>query len=637
MSSSWRATRVAVAIVLAFTFSARAADRPDANSAKATKTEYVSTSAAPDGKELFHREWIPNDPRAHGGDGLGPVFNESSCISCHNLGGSGGGGVKNVDLITAFANPAGQNQQAVPLSAPAAENLPASLLDAIVESLSGEPKENSQLNQPTIQVNAQPMMNGPAPTQQLMTPEAKKALAKQQKEELQKIHPGFISARSVVLHRFSTNENYEKWRTGMMGINQGVNVNEMADLFVAPPIQAPQDCPPPDSPQQAFPVPQAPPAVVSGTIALSRSNTFTFNAAARVATPAAATADSIQIDVVNESGEAEQKIQALRNTAQLSHAEGLQSQVGNFAFLHSKRNATALLGAGLIDRIPDSVLVEQAKVTYKDFPEIQGRIAKLKGDKIGRFGWKAQKATLYDFSMTACAVELGLDVPDQPQAGLPLNASYKAKAHDMDQPECDALVAYLRNLPAPVQLKAATAEEAKFVSAGEKQFAAVGCANCHTAKLGEVVGIYSDLLLHDMGQDLGDAGSYGGFVPNAPEEDDDEPIPSLVQQQLQMPLPIATGSEGATVTAAPNARIAREKTIGALRQEWRTPPLWGVRDSAPYLHDGRATTLEEAIAFHGGEATNSAKKFFMLTAEERTQLVAFMKTLIAPDQSASAE
>src|SRR6185369_639282 len=119
---SWRATCVALAIVLGLSLCTHAADKPAADATK-SKTEFVSTSAAPDGKELFHREWIPNDPRAHGGDGLGPVFNESSCISCHNQGGSGGGGVKNVDLITAFANPVAQNQQAVALAAPAAESL----------------------------------------------------------------------------------------------------------------------------------------------------------------------------------------------------------------------------------------------------------------------------------------------------------------------------------------------------------------------------------------------------------------------------------------------------------------------------------------------------------------------------------
>src|SRR5438445_13040115 len=54
------------------------------------------------GRKLFLREWLPNDPRSHGGDGLGPVFNDTSCVACHNLGGPGGGGPasKNVDVIS---------------------------------------------------------------------------------------------------------------------------------------------------------------------------------------------------------------------------------------------------------------------------------------------------------------------------------------------------------------------------------------------------------------------------------------------------------------------------------------------------------------------------------------------------------
>src|SRR5262245_10476426 len=61
------------------------------------------SSASPepvaDGREIFHREWVPDDPRCEG-DGLGPMFNDTSCVGCHNLGGAGGGGAggKNVDI-----------------------------------------------------------------------------------------------------------------------------------------------------------------------------------------------------------------------------------------------------------------------------------------------------------------------------------------------------------------------------------------------------------------------------------------------------------------------------------------------------------------------------------------------------------
>src|SRR4051794_9044943 len=62
------------------------------------------------GRELFLREWTPGDPRSHGGDGLGPVFNDTSCVACHNAGAPGGGGPasKNVDIISAAANVAQQ-------------------------------------------------------------------------------------------------------------------------------------------------------------------------------------------------------------------------------------------------------------------------------------------------------------------------------------------------------------------------------------------------------------------------------------------------------------------------------------------------------------------------------------------------
>ena len=66
-------------------------------------------------------------------------------------------------------------------------------------------------------------------------------------------------------------------------------------------------------------------------------------------------------------------------------------------------------------------------------------------------------------------------------------------------------------------------------------------------------------------------------------------------------------------------------------REWRTPPLWGVRDSAPYLHDGRAPDLATAIMLHGGEATVSVKRFSALGPEGQGLLLAFLNTLTAPD------
>lgn len=179
-------------------------------------------------------------------------------------------------------------------------------------------------------------------------------------------------------------------------------------------------------------------------------------------------------------------------------------------------------------------------------------------------------------------MELGLEVPAHHQAKVPLDFdSKKTVGLDLTQSECDALSAYVAALPPPVDRT-----ESPDAEAGRSLFTRVGCAACHTPTLGAVHGIYSDLLLHEMGDDLAEASSYYG----------------------------ETGSSGSTATAG----------------EWRTPPLWGFRDSAPYLHDGRADTLEQAVAFHGGQAEPSAKLFFALSIRDRLKVQTFLNALAAP-------
>jgi CxxC motif-containing protein (DUF1111 family) len=81
------------------------------------------------------------------------------------------------------------------------------------------------------------------------------------------------------------------------------------------------------------------------------------------------------------------------------------------------------------------------------------------------------------------------------------------------------------------------------------------------------------------------------------------------------------------------APASAKEPKGARKNEWRTPPLWGVRDSGPYLHDGRAQTIEQAVAMHGGQGAASAQKFFLLSQQERLQVEAFLKSLVAPPAS----
>ena len=107
-----------------------------------------------------------------------------------------------------------------------------------------------------------------------------------------------------------------------------------------------------------------------------------------------------------------------------------------------------------------------------------------------------------------------------------------------------------------------------------------------------------------MSPELADTASYGAFLAGADA-------------------PPAEGQPGRADTRL-RAGIAAE-------EEWRTTPLWGLRDSAPYLHDGRASTVDEAIRLHGGEATAAAQRYRQLPAREQALLQAFLLSLAAPD------
>lgn len=426
------------------------------------------------GRELFLREWVPSDPRSPGGDGLGPVFNDSSCVACHNLGGPGGAG------------PAGKN---IRVLFPLRNNFP-------------KPERSCDMTDRTAE-----------------------------REELAKLHPGFRKAGAVVLHRFSTEPSYTRWlQTRSLSL---------------------------DWPDLAYPDKKpGPPLVEWGA--------------------------SGPIPVVRFEG---------RNIAQ------------------SQRNPTALFGGGLIDKIPSQVITFGASRQHPGFPEVRGRASLLSDGRVGRFGWKAQTATLAEFTRAACAVELGLEVPGRPQAGLPHRPDYRAPGLDLTRRDLQSLVAFVRSLPVPVEQPGALGPRAQ----GKTVFARIGCATCHVPDLGPAKGIYSDLLLHDMGEAFEDfgagsgSGSYGVFVPE-----------------------IAGARPQGGKASGGGKKEDAEPVASTRPREWRTPPLWGVRDSAPYLHDGRAVTLEEAVLLHGGAAEKSSGLFKNLSHDERSALIAFLKSLMAP-------
>jgi CxxC motif-containing protein (DUF1111 family) len=359
--------------------------------------------------------------------------------------------------------------------------------------------------------------------------------------ELSDLHADFRGSLSVILHRFGTDQNYEPWRLFVLDPRRGVLTRDSSGRLDVQLHQVP--------------------------------------------------------GIREAAGETLLAKLGMHRTPSPNPIE-----YGDFTLFHFQRNSIALFGAGLIDAVPDAVLEALARRRFPEFPEVSGRVCRLPDGRLGRFGWKAQEATLEGFVLTACALELGLEVPGRHQAGNPRDSAYRAPGQDLTREQCQDLVAFVRSLPAPAERSSATAREAQAVLSGKATFERIGCAACHAPKLGEIEGIYSDLLLHDLGEDLGEIGAYGVALP--------EPAAVAPTSEDR-----STGGEPAGVAA---------------RREWRTALLWGVRDSGPYLHDGRAETLEQAIALHGGEAAATAERYFRLAPRERWRVQDFLKSLGAP-------
>ncbi|MCB9599488.1 MAG: hypothetical protein H6721_09005 [Sandaracinus sp.] len=244
------------------------------------------------------------------------------------------------------------------------------------------------------------------------------------------------------------------------------------------------------------------------------------------------------------------------------------------ANVEETRQTPSILGMGLLDRIPEAAIVANEDADDTDGDGISGRAHRLADGRIGRFGWRANVPSTAEFVRDAMSNELGLTLPAQ--AGLTFG--FETDDDGVADPEIDAapledLAFFLNTIASPPR-----GEVNADATAGEALFASFGCTSCHaTLQLddGTPVRAFTDLLLHDVQEE--------GFV--------------------------AVGDGDAAMN------------------EYRTTPLWGVRDTAPYWHDGRASTLEAAVAAHAGEATEARRAHEMASAEERARLLAFLRSL----------
>jgi CxxC motif-containing protein (DUF1111 family) len=267
----------------------------------------------------------------------------------------------------------------------------------------------------------------------------------------------------------------------------------------------------------------------------------------------------------------------------------------------AKRQTTPLFGSGLIEAIPDAQIeaysAEQASTHPGQAGLVNHVVDVVSGtSRVGRFGWKAQQATLLAFSGDAYVNEMGITNRFFPFENAPNgNAGTLGACDAVPDPEDteDDIVAFesfMRLLAPPPRDHERDHDgdhdrghEASRTGRGERVFERVGCAVCHRAGFtavspiaainGQTVDAFSDFLLHDVG--TGDG--------------------------------IVQGEAPANVL--------------------RTPPLWGISDSAPYLHDGSAATISEAIRRHANQGAAARDAFQQLSHDEQQALLEFLDSI----------
>lgn len=269
----------------------------------------------------------------------------------------------------------------------------------------------------------------------------------------------------------------------------------------------------------------------------------------------------------------------------------------------SMRTAPSVFGVGLLEAIPEATILAAADAADRDGDGVCGRprfVIELRSGerRVGRFGWKAGAATIEQQSAGAFAGDLGITSSLRPRDHATPEQVAARMAAQGGEPELSdhklaRVVEYERMLAVPARRHVGDPQ----VRRGEALFRHIRCDACHTPeqRTGTVVDFpalsdqriqpFTDLLLHDLGDDLAD---------HRPEGD------------------------------APD---------GATGREWRTPPLWGiglipvVNRHQLLLHDGRARGVEEAILWHGGTAESSREAFRHLSAADRAAVVGFVNSL----------
>ena len=265
--------------------------------------------------------------------------------------------------------------------------------------------------------------------------------------------------------------------------------------------------------------------------------------------------------------------------------------------VRANRLSLSILGDGFIEAIPDEAIEQVARQQCAGSDGICGQVNRVPileamgQEGVGKFGWKAQHASLLSFAADAYLNEMGITTPLLPD-------EVTSVCDTVPDPEDDGIdveifAEFMRATKAPPRHPELAEQAAS--QTGVQIFEGIGCADCHvptfvTAAAGTVINggtfevpealgnkiihPYSDFLLHDVG--TGD-----GIIQGDP---------------------------------------STENKI-------RTPPLWGLHVRPRLMHDGDSATLTDAIMRHRGEASAVTNKFFSLSSQERESVMTFLKSL----------
>ncbi|HEY2290345.1 MAG TPA: di-heme oxidoredictase family protein [Thermoanaerobaculia bacterium] len=272
------------------------------------------------------------------------------------------------------------------------------------------------------------------------------------------------------------------------------------------------------------------------------------------------------------------------------------------------RSSLNILGDGFVEAIADATFtnIRNAQPSGMKGQIINVPVSESPGQtRIGRFGWKNQNSSLLSFAADAYLNEMGITSPLQPTENTSMGNSVAAfdtvpdpedaaVTGSPDGPDVDAFVRFMRSTKVPPRDTALAATSDAI--AGSNLFVSIGCANCHTptittaptgtvinggkftvpASLGDhIIHPYSDFMLHDVG--TGD-----GIVQN-----------------------------GGASTA----------------NKLRTPPLWGLRTRARFMHDLFNTTRFNATLRHTNEAEPVIQNFINLSTTQQNQILTFLNSL----------